>query len=519
MKKRLVLIAVALMTIASPSVQAQGFLKKLGNAVDKAAKNLDKAVSKSSKSEKNSIKSDDRQSSGEDSGNLNSDNVPEGKRSNMYDATKGDFDRMGERMGAFANFKSTENTKIVNVENLNGIFELGNYSDNRVFVYTGKKMFCLDNQGNVIKKWVKDINETFEILDAFPHFDSGRIILYEEGEGAALNKTAVIYDTNFKVIKKIPNVERYTYFQNGVAMIHVETRKETNKMLSFDDVKEEFRYIDINGNQIFKNLTLQDGMGNLRMVKSIASVHPLCDGLAAYFKPKDKYNYVWGFRDASGKEVIPAKYDQVQDFCNGMAAVATKESGELKWGFVDTKGQLVIEPKYSKVPSRFDKCGLALVTDKQGNHMYINKKGEIVSDKFGDEVSPFNNGLAIKQSRKYTELIDTDFKSVAVLGNLMGMFSRFNNGNGDRNMNFYFDLTVPAGKGGTFTNDEIYLPVENSGYCLLKENGDVEMSGLAGPFVNGIAPVKLAKNMSEWIGVGYINRKGEWIVKFELNEF
>lgn len=519
MKKRLVFLAIVFMTITSSGVQAQGFLKKLGDAVDKAAKNLDKSASKSSKSEKNSSKSDERKSSKEESIKDDSDSAPEVKKSNMYDATKGAFDRIGDNMGKFVNFKSTENTKIVNVEDLGGMFELGNFSDNRVFVYTGRKMFCLDNQGNVIKKWVKDVDETFEILDAFPHFDSGRIILYEEGEGSALNKTAVIYDTNFKVIKKIPNVERYTYFQNGVAMIQVETAKETNRMLSFGDVKEEFRYIDINGNQIFKNLALQDGMGNLRMVKSIASVRPLCDGLAAYFKPKDKYNYVWGFRDASGKEVIPAKYDQVLDFCNGMAAVATKESGDLKWGFIDTKGQLVIEPKYSKVPSRFDKCGLALVTDKQGNHMYINKKGEIVSEKFGDEVSPFNNGLAIKQSMRQTELIDTDFKSVAILGRQMGMFNNINMGNADRNMNFYFNLNVPAGKGGVFINDEIYIPVNNSGYCLLSKEGDVVMSGLAGPFVNDIAPVKLAKNMSELIGVGYVNRKGEWIVKFERNEF
>ena len=382
MKKRLVLLAIVFMTIASSGVQAQGFLKKLGNAVDKAAKSLDKSVSKSSKSEKNGSKSDERKSSREESSDDDNDNVPEGKRSNMYDATKGNFDRIGEKMIKFADFKSTENTKIVNVEDLGGMFELGNYSDNRVFVYTGTKMFCLDNQGNVIKKWVKDVNETFELMDAFPHFDSGRIILYDEEEGSALNKTAVIYDTNFKVIKKIPKVERYTYFQDGVAMIHLETAKETNKMLSFGDVKEEFRYIDINGNQIFKNLTIQDGMGNLRMVKSIASVRPLCDGLAAYFKPKDKYNYEWGFRDANGKVVIPAKYDQVLDFCNGMAAVATKESGDLKWGFIDTKGQLVIEPKYSKVPSRFDKCGLALVTFSDLTRHFFSSLTETVDGLF-----------------------------------------------------------------------------------------------------------------------------------------
>lgn len=56
---------------------------------------------------------------------------------------------------------------------------------------------------------------------------------------------------------------------------------------------------------------------------------PLCDGLAAYRKVLD-YEVVWGFRDANGKEVVPARY--------------TVKPGSFNSGYyMNRQGEIVIE--------------------------------------------------------------------------------------------------------------------------------------------------------------------------------
>ncbi len=64
----------------------------------------------------------------------------------------------------------------------------------------------------------------------------------------------------------------------------------------------------------------------------------------------------FGFRDASGKLVVPHDYDWAHEFSEGRAAVCKDE----KWGFIDTTGKLVVALKYKDVFD--DYCnGLALV--------------------------------------------------------------------------------------------------------------------------------------------------------------
>lgn len=57
------------------------------------------------------------------------------------------------------------------------------------------------------------------------------------------------------------------------------------------------------------------------------------------------YQGKWGFIDKSGKIVIEAVYEKVEDFRNGYAAVLK----DGKWGFINKKGEIVIECKYRKV--------------------------------------------------------------------------------------------------------------------------------------------------------------------------
>jgi hypothetical protein len=67
----------------------------------------------------------------------------------------------------------------------------------------------------------------------------------------------------------------------------------------------------------------------------------------------------WGFVDAGCHERVPARYQDVEDFSEGMAAVRTgglprENAGDAlggRWGFVDAEGRVVVEPKYARVRS------------------------------------------------------------------------------------------------------------------------------------------------------------------------
>ena len=63
---------------------------------------------------------------------------------------------------------------------------------------------------------------------------------------------------------------------------------------------------------------------------------------------------LWGYINESGKEVIPAQYEDAQDFSEGLAAVET----DGLYGFIDVSGEMVIAPQFEGVASEFtyDRC-------------------------------------------------------------------------------------------------------------------------------------------------------------------
>ena len=78
---------------------------------------------------------------------------------------------------------------------------------------------------------------------------------------------------------------------------------------------------------------------------------------------------LWGYINESGEEVIPAQYEDAQDFSEGLAAV--KVDG--LYGFIDVSGEMVIEPQFEGVGSEFayERCviqenGMLGVIDQTG---------------------------------------------------------------------------------------------------------------------------------------------------------
>lgn len=551
MKQRLIMIGLAMLTIAG-NVQGQGFLKKLGNALDKAAEKVDKSTKKVGEvingsdgksapaARRNTTPtSTSRTGSTTDDSDDSFGHYPNVKRSQLFGITYGSFEESDRReaAGKYVQFKTTPNTKVVKVEELGGYMRLGFFSENRVFVVIDKEAFCLDDKGNVLKRWVGKVGNYFDYTRMLPHFDSGRVLL-KDGESENVYKDLIIYDKDFKAIKKIPSVVEYTYYQDGTAFVHYEDKSVPKRGILYN-IKEKFAFYDVSGNQVMNALSspLNTSLGNRYFGEDMAVMRPVSEGLVAYVAPKAQRGTgdAWGFRDKSGKVVIPAKYDLVQDFSCGLAAVATSESGTRKWGFIDKTGRMVIEPKFTAMPSKFDVCGQALVRDKENNLMFIDKTGQVVSKKF-QNVTPFYNGKAlchVEESREsntsygpYTALIDDKYNEIALLTT-----DDLNMAYGSENiayMNCYFNPNMSTGGSvngnsiyggvGNFAEGRIYLNVHGLGLCLLSDSGDLLMAGLDGPFVGGLAPVVQPQPGGKYT-VGYVNIQGEWVVKFEENEF
>jgi hypothetical protein len=137
--------------------------------------------------------------------------------------------------------------------------------------------------------------------------------------------------------------------------------------------------IDIKGKRIWKDWKeIFSGLpaGELRN-----RLHP--GGLA----PVRSANSKWGFVDKTGREVIPCKYDEAEDFSDGLARVQLNG----KKGYVDRTGQEVIPCKYDRIMNFFE--GLAEV-QLNGKWGYIDRTGQEVTPCKYDETMIFSEGLA-----------------------------------------------------------------------------------------------------------------------------
>ena len=99
-------------------------------------------------------------------------------------------------------------------------------------------------------------------------------------------------------------------------------------------------------------------------------------------------DWKWGFIDVRGRVVIPAIYQKVGDFSQGLAPVQEKTDG--LWGFIDQTGQMVIAPRFNTAglfsnglaEVSFDEKIVRLsenaVSQESVKIGYINRKGQVV---------------------------------------------------------------------------------------------------------------------------------------------
>ncbi|OOX97207.1 hypothetical protein BOP98_09495 [Campylobacter coli] len=138
-----------------------------------------------------------------------------------------------------------------------------------------------------------------------------------------------------------------------------------------------------------------------------------------------KFNGKFGVIDKKGNFVIQAKFEAIKNFKENVAAVCLND----KWGFVDKKGKIIIKAKYDFIDDKDDemvmfgsKRGLCLLLSKENilgcfheglalarinkKYGFIDKNENWVIEAKYDEVEDFYKGLAIAKLDKKSGLLD-----------------------------------------------------------------------------------------------------------------
>ncbi|MCH8046161.1 MAG: WG repeat-containing protein [Planctomycetes bacterium] len=103
-------------------------------------------------------------------------------------------------------------------------------------------------------------------------------------------------------------------------------------------------------------------------------------------------NGKYGFKTSDGRVIAPARFEDVGDFTEGLAAV--KLGG--KWGYIDRTGMLTIQPRFDYANHFSEAHAAVVVNGKQG---FINTKGTfIIEPKYdpsrSSSSSSFSEGVA-----------------------------------------------------------------------------------------------------------------------------
>src|SRR6185295_3518303 len=85
-------------------------------------------------------------------------------------------------------------------------------------------------------------------------------------------------------------------------------------------------------------------------------------------------NGKFGVTDARGTMVLPAQYDNIYPFSNGLAAVQTGG----KWAYIDTTGKLVIPALFDDAHSFSEGLAAVVRIAASGQWDYIDTSGKTV---------------------------------------------------------------------------------------------------------------------------------------------
>ena len=246
---------------------------------------------------------------------------------------------------------------------------------------------------------------------------------YSDSIGITMNNDGDLYlwDVNGKLIKKVmqatalcPIEEDFRAYPN---MIDGEFSEGLLPIGKFTDEDNYWNYIwgyiDKTGKNIIRpNYVLSVGFKE-QLAPTLTHTKDLDEDGEPILK--------WGYLNKRGSLAIPAQFESASHFSEGLAAVSIKTNeknafGEpiVKWGYIDKTGNFVIQAQFIAA-YRFS-SGLAsvLVMPDSSNVPkwgFIDKTGKIVIEPIFDDCMPFSEGFAAVGFAKYDdelEGIDSD---------------------------------------------------------------------------------------------------------------
>ncbi len=271
----------------------------------------------------------------------------------------------------------------------------------------------INKQGKVVIPPI--YHEVYDFSDGF-----AMVKLAEEDTTTFIGTTIFHYKTIFidKTGKEVPHLKRYKVdrynkgfvdgflkvelgYKEKKALVNTDgkiiTLKEYDDFGNFSEglasvyYGSQYGYIDTTGTEVIpckfsKVSEFSEGLAQVRIGKNKVgfinktgevvidlSGYTFCkfskgfSGGLAEVKRNDKY----GFIDTTGTEVVPVKYDKVDDFSEGLAGVKLND----KWGFIDTTGQEIIALKYDEVGYFSEGLASVQLNNKFG---FVNTTGQEV---------------------------------------------------------------------------------------------------------------------------------------------
>lgn len=289
--------------------------------------------------------------------------------------------------------------------------------------------------------------------------------------------------------------EEMRFFKEGLAVVKGKA-SDAN-----EDYANKFGYMNKSGEYV---ITPRYNNAN-DFSEGLASV-----GIKSVFT---KGELKWGFIDPKGNYLIPANYDDAGDFKDGIARVNL----DGKWGYINKKGEEVIIPQFRDARDFQD--GLALVKNSVDEYAYIDLRGnyvyrfeyaspaiELFKDK---EVTPnpsdFQNGLAIIYDKGIIKNIDK--KGIVKISPPERAGLTIEPGQGLTREKFIYKSAQH------FENNLAKISISKVGYNFINEKGKFIskiMFEYAGDFNEGFAKVVLNR---KW---GFINTNGEIVINKEI---
>ncbi len=140
-----------------------------------------------------------------------------------------------------------------------------------------------------------------------------------------------------------------------------------------------------------KGFWVMDERGRILTKKPHAFIGTYQEGRAQYSGTDAQGNYLSGYLDRSGNEVIPLRYQMATDFTGGKALVQVKEG---EYALIDRNGKRLQTYRYPFVGPLGDGL-LAFSQAASGPYGYIDEKGTVVIPPRYTSAQPFEAGRAV----------------------------------------------------------------------------------------------------------------------------